>query len=98
LSAIGSTPPVNRYEHEAPGDTLDLDIKKQNRLARPGHRMNGDLRTQMYRPRTNRKAARLIWTALHEWAYAQSCRTPTSAPRICRINYMTTTGIGRIAA
>jgi len=35
--------PVNRYEHERPGDLLHLDIKKLGRIGRPGHRVTGDL-------------------------------------------------------
>ena len=35
--------PVQRYEHERPGDLLHLDIKKLGRIARPGHRVTGNL-------------------------------------------------------
>jgi transposase InsO family protein len=35
--------PANRYEHEHPGDLLHLDIKKLSRIARPGHRVTGNL-------------------------------------------------------
>jgi transposase InsO family protein len=35
--------PANRYEHERPGDLLHLDIKKLGRIARPGHRVTGNL-------------------------------------------------------
>jgi transposase InsO family protein len=35
--------PVHRYEHERPGDLLHLDIKKLGRIARPGHRVTGNL-------------------------------------------------------
>lgn len=34
----------NRYEHEAPGDMLHLDIKKLGRFRRPGHRVTGNRR------------------------------------------------------
>ena len=34
--------PANRYEHEAPGDLVHLDIKKLGRFERPGHRVTGD--------------------------------------------------------
>ena len=34
--------PVIRYEHEAPGDLLHLDIKKLGRIGRVGHRIHGD--------------------------------------------------------
>ena len=35
--------PVHRYEHERPGDLLHLDIKKLGRIAKPGHRVTGNL-------------------------------------------------------
>ena len=34
--------PVERYEHERPGDLLHLDIKKLGRIVRPGHRVTGN--------------------------------------------------------
>lgn len=42
LSALEPAKPDNRYEHEAPGDLLHLDIKKLGRFQRPGHRITGD--------------------------------------------------------
>jgi transposase InsO family protein len=36
--------PVRRYEHEAPGDLLHLDIKKLGRIVRPSHRVTGNRR------------------------------------------------------
>ncbi|UYG06495.1 IS481 family transposase [Halomonas sp. M4R1S46] len=42
LSALTPARPVNRYEHDAPGDLLHLDIKKLGRFERPGHRVTGD--------------------------------------------------------
>lgn len=36
-------PPVCRYEHQRAGDLLHLDIKKLGRIARPGHRVTGNL-------------------------------------------------------
>jgi len=35
--------PVQRYEHLRAGDMLHLDIKKLGRIARPGHRVTGNL-------------------------------------------------------
>jgi transposase InsO family protein len=35
--------PVHRYEHLRPGDMLHLDIKKLGRIAKPGHRVTGNL-------------------------------------------------------
>ncbi len=42
LSALAPARPENRYEHDAPGDLLHLDIKKLGRFKRPGHRVTGD--------------------------------------------------------
>lgn len=42
LSALDPAPPVQRYEHDAPGDLLHLDIKKLGRFWQPGHRVTGD--------------------------------------------------------
>lgn len=42
LAALEPAEPVRRYEHEAPGDLLHLDIKKLGRFRRPGHRVTGD--------------------------------------------------------
>ena len=36
--------PVVRYEREAPGDLIHLDIKKLGRIAKIGHRITGDRR------------------------------------------------------
>jgi len=33
--------PARRYQHDAPGDMIHLDIKKLGRFARPGHRVTG---------------------------------------------------------
>ncbi|WP_414634567.1 IS481 family transposase [Bordetella pertussis] len=35
---------VVRYEHQAPGDLLHIDIKKLGRIQRPGHRVTGNRR------------------------------------------------------
>jgi transposase len=37
-------PLIQRYQHEAPGDLLHLDIKKLARIAQPSHRVTGDRR------------------------------------------------------
>ncbi len=44
LSSLEPARPDNRYEHEAPGDLLHLDIKKLGRFKRPGHRVTGSRR------------------------------------------------------
>ena len=41
---IEPQPPIVRYEHEAPGDMLHLDIKRLVRTQRPSHRVTGDRR------------------------------------------------------
>ncbi|WP_417252093.1 leucine zipper domain-containing protein [Castellaniella sp.] len=41
LAALEPAAPVYRYEHEAPGDLLHLDIKKLGRFHKPGHRVTG---------------------------------------------------------
>ncbi len=42
LAALEPAPPPQRYEREAPGDLLHLDIKKLGRFDKPGHRVTGD--------------------------------------------------------
>lgn len=41
LAHLEPAGPDNRYEHDAPGDLLHLDIKKLGRFKRPGHRVTG---------------------------------------------------------
>src|SRR5215470_9394888 len=38
LSDLQPVEPVQRYEHERPGDLLHIDAKKLSRIERPGHR------------------------------------------------------------
>lgn len=42
LAALEPAEPPNRYEREAPGELLHLDIKKLGRFDRPGHRVTRD--------------------------------------------------------
>lgn len=44
LAYLDPPEPDNRYEHDAPGDLLHLDIKKLGRFRRPGHRVTGNRR------------------------------------------------------
>lgn len=44
LSDLEPVEPVQRYEHEAPGDLLHIDTKKLGRIERPGHRVTGNPR------------------------------------------------------
>lgn len=41
LSALEPKVPVIRYERDAPGELIHLDIKKLGRFSRPGHRITG---------------------------------------------------------
>lgn len=42
LAVLEPAAPIQRYEHDAPGDLLHLDIKKLGRFWRPGHRATGN--------------------------------------------------------
>ena len=44
LSDLQPREPIQRYEHEAPGDLLHIDIKKLGRIERPSHRVTGNRR------------------------------------------------------
>jgi transposase InsO family protein len=44
LSDLKPVEPVQRYEHDAPGDLLHIDTKKLGRIVRPSHRVTGDRR------------------------------------------------------
>lgn len=44
LALLEPKPPVQRYEHEKPGDLLHLDTKKLGRIRGVGHRIHGDRR------------------------------------------------------
>ena len=44
LSDLEPAEPIQRYEHEAPGDLLHIDTKKLGRIVRPGHRVTGNRR------------------------------------------------------
>ncbi|MGB8636438.1 MAG: IS481 family transposase [Rhodanobacteraceae bacterium] len=41
LAALEPAPPIERYEHDAPGDLVHLDIKKLAKFREPGHRVTG---------------------------------------------------------
>jgi len=38
LRDLRAVEPVQRHDHEAPGDLLHIDTKKQGRIVRPSHR------------------------------------------------------------
>lgn len=42
LEALEPKPPVQRYEHEQPGELVHLDTKRLVRFRRPGHRVTGN--------------------------------------------------------
>jgi transposase InsO family protein len=44
LSDLEPREPVQRYEHEAPGELLHMDTKKLGRIVRPSHRVTGNRR------------------------------------------------------
>ena len=44
LSELDPKEPVQRYEHDAPGDMLHIDTKKLGRIERPSHRVTGNRR------------------------------------------------------
>lgn len=44
LKDLEPAEPVRRYEHEAPGELLHIDIKKLGRIERPSHRVTGNRR------------------------------------------------------
>jgi transposase InsO family protein len=46
MRMLEPTEPVVRYEHEAPGDMLHIDIKKLARIVKAGHRITGDPRDE----------------------------------------------------
>jgi transposase InsO family protein len=42
LEVLDPKPPVQRYEHQQPGELVHLDTKRLVRFRRPGHRVTGD--------------------------------------------------------
>ena len=48
LSSLDPVEPPNRYEHEAPGDLIHMDIKRLGRIDGVGHRITGDRRRRSY--------------------------------------------------
>src|SRR5262249_36121954 len=46
LKDLEPAEPVRRYERDAPGDMIHIDIKKLGRFDRIGHRITGDRRGQ----------------------------------------------------
>src|SRR5438067_2193527 len=46
LPRLAPEEPANRYERPRPGELVHIDVKKLGKIGRPGHRVNGDRRTQ----------------------------------------------------
>ena len=46
LDALEPTPPVQRYEYDAPGGMIHIDMKKHGRIERSGHPITGDRTSQ----------------------------------------------------
>lgn len=47
LRAMAPREPSRRYERKRPGELIHIDVKKLGRIARPGHRVNGDRTTRV---------------------------------------------------
>jgi transposase InsO family protein len=63
LKDLEPAEPVRRYERDAPGDMIHLDIKKLGRFHKVGHRITGD-RTGQSNDRTSRKGG-AGWEFVH---------------------------------
>jgi transposase InsO family protein len=63
LKDLEPAEPVRRYERDAPGDMIHIDIKKLGRFDRVGHRITGD-RTGQSNDRTSRKGG-AGWEFVH---------------------------------
>lgn len=61
LSDLRPQEEVQRYEHEAPGDLLHIDIKKLGRFEDVGHRITGD-----YRKRTRHVGWEYVFVAIDD--------------------------------
>jgi transposase InsO family protein/transposase-like protein len=61
FSDLAPREPVQRYEHEAPGDLLHIDIKKLGRFDDVGHRITGD-----YARRTRRVGWDYVFVAVDD--------------------------------
>jgi len=61
FSDLAPREPVQRYEHEAPGDLLHIDIKKLGRFEDVGHRITGD-----YSRRTRRLGWEYVFVAVDD--------------------------------
>ena len=65
LSDLAGPEPVQRYERDAPGDLLHVDIKKLGRFTDVGHRITGD-----YRQRTRHVGWEYVFVAVDDHSRA----------------------------
>jgi transposase InsO family protein len=61
LSRLEPTEPANRYEKQRPGELVHIDVKKLGRIARPGHRVTGQVSGGGH----HRRAYDLGWEYVH---------------------------------
>lgn len=80
LSALSPKEPTVRYEHEAPGDMIHIDIKKLGRIKGIGHRITGDRTGQS----NSREPAGNISTSpsmtTQDSPIRRSCQTKSGSP------------------
>jgi transposase InsO family protein len=58
--------PPNRYERRRPGELIHIDIKKLDRILKPGHRVTGDRRGQSkHRSGHGNRAGTAGWESVH---------------------------------
>ncbi|ETH90289.1 transposase, IS481 family [Bordetella pertussis STO1-CHOC-0019] len=68
LADLEPAEPVVRYEHQAPGDLLHIDIKKLGRIQRPGHRVTGNRRDTVEGAGWESSSSRTQWPTTSAWA------------------------------
>ncbi|VDL06347.1 transposase [Bordetella pertussis] len=76
LADLEPAEPVVRYEHQAPGDLLHIDIKKLGRIQRPGHRVTGNRRDTVEGGPAGTSSS---WPSMTTPAWPSPTSTPTSA-------------------
>jgi len=81
LSDLMPAEPVQRYEHDRPGDLLHIDTKKLGRIERAGHRVTGN-RVSPFRARAGRCCS---WPSTITPASASPTCTPTKRSQRCPV-------------
>ena len=61
--------PPNRYERQAPGELVHIDIKKLGRIVVPGHALTGNRRQRAARTRSGSATGRRLGTAGWEFVH-----------------------------